>query len=238
MAAPRQKPGETARLLRDLPLDLGELPIRLTQADFARLCGCSRARVSQWVSAGTIPTKPGGKIDPSEAFAALLRHDRDTAKLRVLHNVRREIDEAEARAVAAEAVALKAAERLAAIEADLLALVEMALAESRLASALIDETAALAGDDDALEQAHDAAVDRAFERAITSPTEPLAGVNEELAALIARLCPAHAPAPPPSSAEAPAVASDASTGPDLFAAVDPDSTPPAAALAEGEGATA
>jgi hypothetical protein len=187
MAKPRQKPGETSRLLNDLPLDVGELGVRLTQADFARLCGCSRARVSQWVQKGMVPVTASGRIDPSAGFAALLRHDRDHARLRVLHDVRRRIDDAEARAAAAEAHATKAIARLALIESRLLPLVELALHESRLVSALVDETAALA-EGEAKELAHDAAIDRAFERA-RNPPGVLDGVADDLAALVAEIWP-------------------------------------------------
>ena len=209
-------------MLGELPIPWDELPIAVRQADLARLLGTSRMWVSELVQRQVIPTRPNGRIDPNAAVAALLKRDASAHRLKVLTSIRRQLDDAEARAVAAEAVAKQAAARLAAIEADLGRLVALAKRESRWASALIDETAALLEGNEELNLAFDDVCDRALETASNPQGDPFAGVSEELAELVMRLFPR------PAEATAP---------PDLLAAIETD-TQPAAALAEGKGAAA
>ena len=57
--------------------------IRVTRAQFARMIGCSRQSVTEWVQAGRLTVGPDGRFDPCKAVADLLRTG-DPAKLRVL----------------------------------------------------------------------------------------------------------------------------------------------------------
>jgi hypothetical protein len=67
-----------------LPFDPAEMDrcgLRLTRAEFARLLGCSKQSVGEWVAAGKITLGTDGRLDPRQAVAQLLRNS-DPARLR------------------------------------------------------------------------------------------------------------------------------------------------------------
>jgi hypothetical protein len=67
-----------------LPFDSSELDrfgLRVRQSDFARLMGCSKQAVSEWVKTGRIQVGADGLINPREAVARLIRYS-DPAKVR------------------------------------------------------------------------------------------------------------------------------------------------------------
>lgn len=96
-----------------LPFDPGEIDrfgIRVTRAEFARLLGCSKQAVGEWVTAGKITLGADGRLDPRQAVAQLLRNS-DPARLRArvlaplvrdVVALQRRIAELEARLTAAE----------------------------------------------------------------------------------------------------------------------------------------
>ncbi len=55
--------------------------IRVTRAQFARMMGCSRQAVTEWVNAGRLTVGADGRFDPCKAVADLLRTG-DPARLR------------------------------------------------------------------------------------------------------------------------------------------------------------
>lgn len=55
--------------------------IRVTRAQFARMMGCSRQAVTEWVRAGRLTVGADGRFDPRKAVADLLRTG-DPARLR------------------------------------------------------------------------------------------------------------------------------------------------------------
>lgn len=55
--------------------------IRVTRAQFARMMGCSRQAVTEWVRAGRLTVGADERFDPTEAVASLLRTG-DPAKIR------------------------------------------------------------------------------------------------------------------------------------------------------------
>ena len=55
--------------------------IRVTRAQFAKMMGCSRQAVTEWVRAGRLTVGPDGRFDPRAAVASLLRTG-DPARLR------------------------------------------------------------------------------------------------------------------------------------------------------------
>ncbi len=55
--------------------------IRVTRAQFAKMMGCSRQAVTEWVRAGRLTVGPDGRFDPRTAVASLLRTG-DPARLR------------------------------------------------------------------------------------------------------------------------------------------------------------
>jgi transcriptional regulator with XRE-family HTH domain len=67
-----------------LPFDSSELDrfgLRVRQSDFARLMGCSKQAVSEWVKSGRVQVGADGLINPREAIARLIRYS-DPAKVR------------------------------------------------------------------------------------------------------------------------------------------------------------
>lgn len=67
-----------------LPFDSSELDrfgLKVRQADFARLMGCSKQAVSEWVKTGRVQVGADGLINPREAVARLIRYS-DPAKVR------------------------------------------------------------------------------------------------------------------------------------------------------------
>lgn len=89
-------------------LAVGDLPVRITSADFARLIGCTSARVCQMKKSGLIPVAPNGRIDPSAAITALIRKEREGAQLRVLPELREKLRDADERVGAALAAVQRA----------------------------------------------------------------------------------------------------------------------------------
>jgi hypothetical protein len=55
--------------------------IRVTRAQFAKMMGCSRQAVTEWVRAGRLTVGSDGRFDPRKAVASLLRTG-DPARLR------------------------------------------------------------------------------------------------------------------------------------------------------------
>ena len=55
--------------------------IRVTRAEFARMMGCSRQAVTDWVKSGRLTVGPDGRFDPRQAVASLLRTG-DPARIR------------------------------------------------------------------------------------------------------------------------------------------------------------
>ena len=233
MAAPVQKPGEHRRLLTDLPLDLSEIPIRLTQADTARLLGCSRAWISGLVSRGTIPTRAGGKIDPSEAVAALLRADPDQHRLKALVEIRARIDDAEARAAKAHSIAdqaqvaaAQATRSLAELRGHIVTVTRKLMEAERRIDVLVEEFEFLL-DDETRDEELMTALERAFDRAAAATDgalfEHLVESDEDLAALVAAIRPDLAPPPPPALREA---ITEALEGEPLPLQIDPQEQEP------------
>lgn len=63
------------------PADLAQ-GVRVSQADFARMCGVSRQTVSRWVKLGKIKhTYPDGSLDPARAAREVIRNT-DPTRLR------------------------------------------------------------------------------------------------------------------------------------------------------------
>lgn len=78
--------------------------IRVTRAQFARIMGCSRQAVTEWVRAGRLTVGVDGRFDPRQAVASLLRTG-DPARLRarVLQPLALELQSYRARIVELEA---------------------------------------------------------------------------------------------------------------------------------------
>lgn len=55
--------------------------IRVTRAQFAKIMGCTRQAVTEWVRGGRLTVGPDGRFDPRQAVASLLRTG-DPAKVR------------------------------------------------------------------------------------------------------------------------------------------------------------
>jgi len=135
------------------------------------------------VARGEIPTAPNGRIDPSAAFAELLRRDPGQHRLKVLREVRARIDDAEQRAQAAEERASSLAMKAGRLRELARALVRELLEASARLDHLVDELGSVLTDAEverALEIAHDLA-SRATE------TDLLAHVDEELEELLREL---------------------------------------------------
>ncbi|MBK1695558.1 hypothetical protein CKO09_12575 [Chromatium weissei] len=86
----------------DLDLDVDPTGLALRQSDIAKLFGITRQRVCQMVSRGLISTQSNGRINPSQAAKELISTDVKTARAKVLVDIRRQIDTANARANSAE----------------------------------------------------------------------------------------------------------------------------------------
>lgn len=52
--------------------------LRLTQAELARLLGCSKQSVSKWISSEKVTLGADGRVDPRQAVAQLLRNSNPT----------------------------------------------------------------------------------------------------------------------------------------------------------------
>ena len=123
--------------------------IRVTRAQFARMMGCSRQAVTEWVNAGRLTVGADGRFDPCKAVADLLRTG-DPARLRakVLQPLVAELAGYRARITDIEAALGKSMMESQALRADLANAKENAEFEAGAASeflelfdALIDQTA-------------------------------------------------------------------------------------------------
>lgn len=98
----------------DLPFassDLQSLGIRTTRAEFARLMGCSRQAVTDWVNGGRILVGPDGRFDPRQAVRSLLATgDPTRLRARILQPLYDEMAQLRSRIVALELAALEASE--------------------------------------------------------------------------------------------------------------------------------
>lgn len=63
------------------PSELDRFALKVRQSDFARLMGCSKQAVSEWVRTGRVQVGADGLINPREAIARLIRYS-DPAKVR------------------------------------------------------------------------------------------------------------------------------------------------------------
>lgn len=63
------------------PSELDRFALKVRQSDFARLMGCSKQAVSEWVRTGRVQVGADGLINPREAVARLIRYS-DPAKVR------------------------------------------------------------------------------------------------------------------------------------------------------------
>lgn len=173
MPIPTPKPGAQTQALSELPLDHEALGVRLTQADFARLIGCTRAHVSGLVSRRIIPTRPGGRIEPNEAVAALLRRDPDQNRLKVLVDIRRQLDDAEHRALTASEQAARLRQELQVCDAARKQLERAALEAEYAFDLLINGLAELVATDDPLQLAFDKAIDFALDTSESATDQEL-----------------------------------------------------------------
>lgn len=66
--------------------------IRVTRAEFAKMMGCSRQAVTDWVQAGRIAVGADGRFDPRQAVTSLLRTgDPSRIRAKVLEPLTREL---------------------------------------------------------------------------------------------------------------------------------------------------
>lgn len=182
------------------PPDSTTKPIRLTQSDTARLLGCSRQHISALVKSERVPCFPDGRLDPSAFVSELLQQDPKTVRLKALVDIRRRIEDAEARAHDATGER----DRMAGHLADLLdgfRVVVRCWAESerwlnRFRGRLDDEAAM--GVEFISDDMLDAAFDGAAGEAIGAPLHALCmGLDPDVLALIARLDPESGIQPSP-----------------------------------------
>ena len=188
-------PEKKAAMVNDpLPLEIDQAEIALRQADVARLFGITRQRVSQLVSRGQLTTRPDGKINPSTAAAELLKSDAPQARSKILVAIRRQIDEATARADQAQATARDANACLAVQRERITALVREVLEANHRLDVMVEELEAALGES-ADELIYDA-MDAAFRRArAASDAELFAALSDDnLVPLIAALRPGKAKA--------------------------------------------
>lgn len=113
--------------------------IRVTRAQFARMMGCSRQAVTEWVNAGRLTVGADGRFDPCKAVADLLRTG-DPARLRakVLQPLVAELAGYRARITDIEAALGKSMMESQALRAELAAAKENADFEAGAASEFCD----------------------------------------------------------------------------------------------------
>ncbi len=83
-ASPSPPAAQPAPVAAELPFDVAAMlrqGIRVSQAEFARMVGVSRAAVTEWKKAGLIDVGPDGKLNPAKA-ARQLSERADPARLR------------------------------------------------------------------------------------------------------------------------------------------------------------
>ncbi|MBK7645730.1 MAG: hypothetical protein IPJ12_00700 [Betaproteobacteria bacterium] len=113
--------------------------IRVTRAQFARMMGCSRQAVTEWVNAGRLTVGADGRFDPCKAVADLLRTG-DPARLRakVLQPLVAELAGYRARITDIEAALGKSMMESQALRADLANAKENAEFEAGAASEFLE----------------------------------------------------------------------------------------------------
>jgi predicted transcriptional regulator len=185
---------EKAKLARvlsgpTLPFEPGQVSVvRIRQADFARLMGVTRPAVCQWVRSGRITTNLDGTLDPNRAVAELLRTvDMKTARPKVLHVIRAEIEEAHERAAQAVAERDRCIQHLDELRAALRLVTRRWLeAETWLNGFEAAVQEAIAIPDDVRDQIRE----QTLEVALSAPLADLsAGKDPELLALLRTLDP-------------------------------------------------
>lgn len=94
--------------------------IRVTRAQFAKMMGCSRQAVTEWVRAGRVTVGSDGRFDPRQAVASLLRTG-DPARLRakVLQPLADELASYRVRIVELESALGESLRQVATLRADL-----------------------------------------------------------------------------------------------------------------------
>lgn len=155
----------------ELPLLLDHGGIALSQADIGRLFDLTRSRVNQLVRAGTLSTLPSGKLNPSVAAGELIRSDPAGSRSKVLIEIRRQIQTAEARATAALARATAAETRATRAAHHLQSLAAMLIQSERRLHYLEVALEGRISDDDICE-----VLDFAFAGAAAEP--PLTALDE------------------------------------------------------------
>lgn len=96
--------------------------IRVTRAQFARMMGCSRQAVTDWVRAGRLTVGADGRFDPAKAVASLLRSgDPSRLRAKVLQPMADELATLGARIVELEAGLGAALRRIEALKVELAA---------------------------------------------------------------------------------------------------------------------
>jgi len=165
----------------DLDLDVDPAGLALRQADIAKLFGITRQRVCQMVSRGLISTKSNGRINPSQAAKELISTDVKTARAKVLVDIRRQIDTANARANSAESERLAAFNLIAELKATINTLARRVF-ENELTINMAYKNLISVGFDETV-------IDDVFDNAITNSCEAdfnylLKNADPELVALI------------------------------------------------------
>lgn len=174
------------------PSDSSPSPVRLTQSDTARLLGCSRQHISTLVKSGRVPCFPDGRLDPNAVVSTLLQGDPATVRMKALTDIRRRIEDAEARAHDAIGERDRMAGHLAELIGGFRVVVRRwAEAEqwlNRFRGRLDDEAAM--GVEFISEEMLDSAFDGASNEVIGAPLHALcAGLDPDVLALIGRLDP-------------------------------------------------
>lgn len=113
--------------------------IRVTRAQFARMMGCSRQAVTEWVNAGRLTVGADGRFDPCKAVADLLRTG-DPARLRakVLQPLADELAGYRVRITHLEAALGESMRATQALRSDLADAIENADFEAAAASEFLD----------------------------------------------------------------------------------------------------
>ena len=94
-----------------------DLGLRVTRAQFARMCDVSRTTVTRWVQAGLIPVGVDNRFCPRAAMDRLVRHiDPQRMRARILRPMADEVTDARRRLVEAEARAQELGARVQHLE--------------------------------------------------------------------------------------------------------------------------
>jgi hypothetical protein len=182
------------------PPDPSPRPVRLTQSDTARLLGCSRQHISTLVKSGRVPCFPDGRLDPSAVVSALLQGDPATVRLKALVDIRRRIEDAEARAHDATGERDRMAERLAELAGGFRELARRYVESESWLNRFRDRLDADAeiGCEFLTEELLDLAFDAAAHEVLGAPLSELCkGLDPDVLAMIARLDPESGIQPSP-----------------------------------------